>query len=259
MGYQELTYMVPIGGGLPNQAWRAGNPDAGRRLVVFPGAPARKYLFERFLRAAPDDLDVILIARPGYGRGHKRAYTDFNDQVAAAGPFLDEKPTVTLGVSYGGELALKAALDYPAIVCGVVTVAALIREPRGYVQPFVDLGGAPLIRSVLPRTLHHARAEVAGRRAQIGPLLARLTDFDRPVTIVHGDADHLVSRADAEALKSCFGPAADVQAKTIRGGSHFLEAQMPRTLFDIVDDVFTRAKTFVTPPTHKQQEAIRHG
>jgi pimeloyl-ACP methyl ester carboxylesterase len=244
--YRAITYDAPLSTPIKNQAWIAER-DCDWRVVIFPGTPARKYLFERVLRTAPADLEVVLLARPGYGRGHVKAYPDFDDQVAAAKPFLEDgKKVVTLGVSYGGELALKALIDFPAKVKGAVTVAALITEPRPWVQPFVDLGGAPVVRSLLPRTLHHARAEVAGRRAQIGPLFSRLNEVTAPVTILHGDADHLVDMADARTLKGYFAEGADVEFRHIRGGTHFLELQFPRLLFDAVKGVIARAGTGAT-------------
>ncbi|MFN0024404.1 MAG: alpha/beta fold hydrolase [Parvularculaceae bacterium] len=240
--YRELSYDAPLKAPVKNQAWIAER-DSPWRLVMFPGTPARKYLFERMLRMAPPDLEVVLLARPGYAKGHLEAYPDFDDQVAAALPFLDgSKKVVTLGVSYGGELALKALLDHPRTVKGAVTVAALITEPRSWVQPFVDLGGAPVIRSLLPRTLHYARAEVAGRRPQIGPLFARLKEAIAPVTILHGDADHLVSFKDAQTLKSYFSAGADVEVRKIRGGTHFLELQAPKALYAAVRSVIARAE-----------------
>ncbi|MFZ5619351.1 MAG: alpha/beta fold hydrolase [Pseudomonadota bacterium] len=240
--YRSLTYDAPLSTPIKNQAWIAER-DCDWRIVIFPGTPARKYLFERMLRTAPADLEVVLLARPGYGRGHTQVYLDFNDQVAAARPFLEDgKKVVTLGVSYGGELALKALVDFPQQVKGSVTVAALVTEPRPWVQPFVDLGGAPVVRSLLPRTLHHARAEVAGRRSQIGPLFSRLKEVRAPVTIIHGDADHLVSRKDAATLKGYFAPGADVECREVRGGTHFLEMQFPTLLFDAVKRVISRAE-----------------
>jgi pimeloyl-ACP methyl ester carboxylesterase len=239
--YRSLTYDAPLSTPIKNQAWIAER-DSDWRVIMFPGTPARKYLFERMLRLAPDDLEVVLLARPGYAKGHTRPFLDFEDQVAAALPFLDtDKKVVTLGVSYGGELALKTLVDFPEKVKGAVTVAALVTEPRPYVQPFVDLGGAPVIRDLLPRTLHHARAEVAGRRAQIGPLFERMKGVTAPVTIIHGDADHLVSRGDARTLKGYFGPDGDVEFREIKGGSHFLEAQYPKLVYDAVKSTIARA------------------
>ena len=245
--YRPITYDVPLSPPIKNQAWIAER-NSDWRVVIFPGTPARKYLFERMLRTAPDDLEVVLLARPGFGVGaggrpHDRPYLKFEDQVAAALPFLDGgKKIVTLGVSYGGELALKALVDHPEKVKGAVTVAALVTEPRGWVHPFIRLGGVPGVRSLVPRTLHYSRAEIAGRRAQIGPLFERLKEVTAPVTILHGDVDHLVSMNDAKALKAYFGPEADVQFRHVRGGTHFLEMQFPKLVFDEVKKVISRAE-----------------
>jgi pimeloyl-ACP methyl ester carboxylesterase len=244
--YRSLTYDAPLSPPIRNQAWIAER-KSDWRVVIFPGTPARKYLFERMLRTAPDDLEVVVLARPGYGRGHAQAYLDFNDQIAAARPFFEGgKQIVALGVSYGGELALKALVDHPETVKGAVTVAALITEPRGWVHPFVKLGGAPVIRSLVPQTLHYSRAEIAGRRKQIGPLFARLKEVTAPVTILHGDVDHLVGMDDARALEGYFGPGADVEFRHVRGGTHFLEMQFPGLVFDAVKGVIARSLASVT-------------
>ncbi|MEQ1929498.1 MAG: alpha/beta fold hydrolase [Parvularculaceae bacterium] len=234
---------IAIDGPCLTQAFVAEAPAAKWRLVIFPGTPARKYLFDRILNLAPDDLEVVLLMRPGFQKGARRAFLAFDDQVAVAKPFLGgDKKIVTLGVSYGGELALKCALDFPGQVKGVVTAAALVTEPRSWVQPFVDLGGQPVIRNLLPRTLHHSRAEVAGRRAQIGPLFARLKELKAPVTILHGDVDHLVALSDAKVLRSYFADGADVVLDVVRGGSHFLELQFPRRVLAAVKGVIERAE-----------------
>lgn len=234
---------IPIDTPCRTEAFVAERPDARWRLLMFPGTPSRKYLFDRILNLAPEDLEVVLLMRPGFEKGASRAFPDFNDQVAVAAPFLDdEKKVVALGVSYGGELALKCALDNPEKVKGVVTVAALVTEPRGWVQPFIDLGGQPVIRNLVPRTLHHSRAEVAERRPQIGPLLARLKDLKIPVTILHGDVDHLVALSDARALRTYFADDADVVLDVVKGGSHFLELQFPRRVLAAVRGVIGRAE-----------------
>jgi pimeloyl-ACP methyl ester carboxylesterase len=238
---REVCYLAPLKEPVETQAYVAESAGPWR-LVMFPGTPARRYLFDRILKLAPDDLEVVLLMRPGFERGARRAFTDFEDQVAIARPFLDGKKIVALGVSYGGELALKAALDFPERIKGVVTLAALITEPRPWVQPFVDLGGAPVIRSILPRTLHHSRAEVAARRAQIDAVFSRLKDIKCPATILHGDIDHLVASSDAETLKGYFAPGADVKYQRVRGGTHFLELQFPRLVLRAVADVIARAE-----------------
>ena len=239
--YREISYEAPLKTPVENQAWiaeRAGD----WRLLIYPGTPARKYHFERMLRLAPKDLEVVLLARPGFARGHKEAFLNFEDQVAAGLPFIEDgRKIVTMGVSYGGQLALKALVDHPGKIKGAVTLAALVTEPRDWVHPFLDLGGAPVVRDLVPRHLHLSRAEIAGRRPQIGPLFEKLKAVDAPVTIVHGDADHLVSRRDARQLATYFGPKSDVKFRHVAGGTHFLEFQRPNLVYDIVRDVMARA------------------
>ena len=250
--YRELTYDVPLASPIKNQAWIAERASEWR-VVMFPGTPARKYLFERMLRTAPDNLEVVLLARPGYAQGHRRAYLDFNDQVAAARPFFEDgKKIVALGVSYGGELALKALVDHPDVVKGAVTVAALITEPRGWVHPFLALGSSSFVKSVLPRTLGYSVEEIAGRRAQIGPLFERLKDVTAPVTILHGDVDHLVGMDDAKTLKGHFGDRSNVEFRHVRGGTHFLEMQFPKMVYDVVKDVIARAESAETASTSRE-------
>lgn len=245
--FHEFNYKVLLEHPIQTQAWIAKR-DSDWRLIVFPGTPARRYLFDQMLKKAPEDLEVVVLARPGYGKGlggriHDRPYLQFEDQIAAALPHMnDGKKIIALGVSYGGELALKALVDHPDKVKGAVTVAALITEPRGWVHPFLKLGGFPLVRSLVPRSLHYSRAEIAGRRRQIGPLFESLKEVTAPVTILHGDVDHLVSMKDAHALKRYFRPEADVEFRHVRGGTHFLEMQYPNLMFDMVRGVIRRAE-----------------
>jgi pimeloyl-ACP methyl ester carboxylesterase len=222
--------------------------DGAWRVLAIPGTPSRPHMFSRFLPEAPEDLEVIVPNRPGYGgpywgKAVRAPVLSFEDQVAAFRPFLekDDKKTIVLGVSYGGALALKTALDYPTRVHGAVTVAMLVTEPRQYVHGAMKLAGVPVIKHALPHYLHNARAEIAARRAQVGPLFQRLKDYRKPVTILHGDLDTLVPLSDAETLKSYFAPDADVEFELVKGGTHYLELQFPQRLYKAIRGVIARA------------------
>ena len=215
-------------------------PDPGDwRVIVFPGTPCNKLLFTRFLRVAPRGIEVLVLSRPGFARGHEDAVTSFDEQIKAAIPFLGDKKVVTMGISYGGELALKAALDFPDKVQGVVTVAALIDEPHDYALTLEQLGGEPAIADYVPNRFQKVRAEIAGRRDQIGPLLDRLKDLHVPIEVLHGDFDAIVPRSNAETLMSRLGPNASFEL--IPGGTHYLELQYPRRLHAAVERVIERA------------------
>ncbi len=244
-GFREINYSAPLATPLMTDAFH--RPAGGAwRLVVFPGSPCNKLLFTRFLRTAPAGLDIIVLSRPGFGKGHKSPVIEFDQQVAAMAPFLPggafgDKKIVTLGVSYGGELALKAALDFPGAVKGAVTVAALIDEPHDYALKLEALGGESGIEPYVPNRWQKVRAEIAGRRAQIGPLLERLAAFKAPVEVVHGDFDAIVPKSNAEKLMGALPPGRGA-LEIIPGGTHYLELQYPRRLHRAVQRVIARAE-----------------
>ncbi|MEM6413861.1 MAG: alpha/beta hydrolase [Pseudomonadota bacterium] len=251
---ERVSYMAPIGVGYDMTADHMPlviETDEKWRVVTIPGTPSRPYMYNRYMRVAPGDLDVFTVNRAGYGgpvygAARREPVLSFDDQVAAIAPLFDKDDgfrTITVGVSYGGELALKCALDYPDRIAGVVTVAALVTEPYPYINAITPLAEHSPIKEILPGYLHNARAEVEGRRKQIGPLLDRLGELTCPVTILHGNLDNLVAQSDAEVLLGHFPEHADVKYEPINGGTHYLELQMPRRLYAAIRDVISRANT----------------
>lgn len=243
--FREINFTAPLSAPLETDAFYL--PAAGDwRLIVIPGTPCNKLLYTRLLGTAPAGLDMVVLTRPGFGKGHEEALISFDEQVAAIRPFLPggefgDKKIVTLGVSYGGELALKAALDFPDQIFGAVTVSALIDEPHDYALKLEELGGESSIEPYVPNRWQKVRAEIAGRRAQIGPLLDRLKDLKSPVEVLHGDFDALVPKSNAETLMRAL-PEGNAGLEIIPGGTHYMELQYPRRLHRAVQRVIERAE-----------------
>ncbi len=253
--YRDIVYTAPIasapGGRMQIDASFA--PGEGEwRVFVFTGSPGNRRLFTRFLRTAPRDLEIVVISRPGFGKDHDEPVLSFEEQVAAITPFLPgnagrgaewaDKKIVAMGVSYGGELALQAALTFPEAVRGVVTLSALIDEPHDYLLRLEQLGGAPGVEDFVPSVWRKVRAEIAGRRAQIGPLLASLGDLAAPVEVLHGDFDALVPQSNARTLMRALEPTGLAALEIIPGGTHYIELQYPRRLHQAIGRVIERSE-----------------
>ncbi len=243
--YHEIYYTAPLSTPVKLDAYHA-EAQGDWRLFVFTGTPSNKFIYQRFLRVAPPDIDVVVITRPGFAKGDKEAVTDFNEQVAAIKPFLPggafgDKKVVTMGVSYGGELALKAALDFPDAVKGALTCAALIDEPHDYAKTLERIGGDARFEEYVPNRWQKVRAEIAGRRAQIGPLLDRLKGYHGPVEVIHGDFDGMVPRSNSEKLYDSLSEVSRGLLDIVPGGTHYLEGQYPRRVHAAVRRVIDRA------------------
>ena len=265
--YKEIRYTAPSpsapGGMLEIDGYLA--PGEGDwRVFVFPGSPSNKLLYTRFLRTAPRDMEIVVITRPGFGTGHPAPVTAFEDQVAAMTPFLPggewgDKKIITMGISYGGELALKAALMFPEAVRGVVTVAALIDEPHDYALQLEKLGEAPGVEDWVPDRWRRVRAEIAGRRAQIGPLLDALKHLKAPVEVIHGDFDALVPQSNAHTLMRALEAQGKANLEIVPGGTHYLELQYPRRLHQAIGRVIERSENLAESAVVDSAEHERTG
>ncbi len=208
------------------------------RLICFPGAPSHTFLFKRLLQLAPENLDIIVVNRLGYGKTHNQPVLNFQDQVKIIDPFLNDKRNIVLGSSYGGALALNSALTYMDKIEAVITCAALIREPHDYAKTLVDLDIPEALTSLAPKKLQRMRAEIHGRRLQIGPLLDRVKSLNIPIEVLHGTLDTLVPKEDAQYLAQLIG--ANANYTEIIGGTHYLEMQFPQQIFNAVERVIRR-------------------
>jgi len=236
------TFPVPESD-LDGEAYLRKRSDAEWRLICIPGAPSHTGLFKRLLQLAPESLDVVLVNRLGYGKDHENAVLDFGEQVKIIEPFLDGKRIILLGVSYGGALSLTAAMRYPRHVEGVITSAALIREPYNYAKKMADLDIPDVIRSMAPKKLQRVRAEIHGRRTQIGPLLDSLKDLNIPVEVLHGTLDTLIPKEDADVLIQAIGD--NAHYREIIGGTHYLELQFPQQIFKAAKRLINRIENRV--------------
>ena len=232
-----ITFSVPEMA-LETNGFISKQSQAKWRLICLPGTPSQPYLFSRLLRMASEDLEIVVINRLGFHKSHSSPVLNFNDQVRVVEPFLNDKRNIILGISYGGALALTAALNYPDNIEGVITGAALITEPHNYARAIVGSEAFKRFEGVTPKKIQHMKAEIVGRRKQIGPLLKRLAELRVPVEILHGTLDTLVPKSDAQVLLDAIGDRAHYHE--IKGGTHYMELQMPKRILKALDDLILK-------------------
>ena len=142
----------------------AGDP-AGRRIVLVHANSSEARAWTRLLRAVPAGQEWVSVARPDPG-----------PTAAVLRPLLilrrARKPLL-VGCGTGVSVALRAALDFPDLVGGLLLV-----------DPTVAEAGRPsVLRRIAARLMPPAVRSTAAELQSMGPLLASIRV---PVTLVQG-------------------------------------------------------------------------
>lgn len=180
-------------------------------LLLIHGAPGAWYGSRNFLEDSilQQHFHIIAVDRPGYNKSRynnkRRAVTAITTQAIAIHEALrlnrSFKTGVVLGSSYGAPIAAKVAVLYPRAFHHLVMLAPAIdpeKEKFWWFNSYIHHG--PL-RWFLPRFINHATDE---KFAHIKELTLLLPDWQLiaiPVTVVQGDADHIVDPSNLDFAK----------------------------------------------------------
>lgn len=181
-------------------------------LLLIHGAPGAWYGSRNFLEDSilQQHFHIIAVDRPGYNKSrynHKRrAVTSINTQAIAIHEALrlnrSLKTGVVLGSSYGAPIAAKIALLYPQSFHHLVMLAPAIdpeKEKFWWFHPYIHHGP---VRWFLPRFVNHATDEKMAHTKELTLLLPDWQQIGIPVTVVQGDADHIVDPSNMDFARS---------------------------------------------------------
>lgn len=202
----------------------AGNP-AGTRVVLVHGTPGSADSWADYLLAPPAGLELVALDRPGFGRsGPEGAVTGLAAQAAAVTALLatDGRRTVLLGHSMGGPIVAQVAAEHPDRVAGLVLLAGSLDPRLEKIHPLQPLGTWWPMRTMLPRALRNANAELMALQPELVMLAAMLDRITAPVVIVHGTADTLVPVANVPFMQAHLVAARCSSTMLLEGANHFL-------------------------------------
>jgi pimeloyl-ACP methyl ester carboxylesterase len=180
-------------------------------LLLIHGAPGAWYGSRNFLEDSilQQHFHIIAVDRPGYNKSRynnkRRAVTSINTQAIAIHEALrlnrSFKTGVVLGSSYGAPIAARISVLYPQSFHHLVMLAPAIdpeKEKFWWFNPYIHHG--PL-RWFLPRFINHATDEKYAHIRELTLLLPNWQQIAIPVTVVQGDADHIVDPSNIDFAK----------------------------------------------------------
>ena len=215
---------------------RAGTPS-GPRLVLVHGTPGSANAWADYLMDVPPGWEVVALDRPGFGRsGPEVAVVGLAEQAAAVAALIpaDGRPVVLLGHSLGGPVIARVAADHPGRIAALVMLAASLDPELEEIHPMQYVGAWAPVRSLLPRVLRNANAELLALKSELQLLAPMLRGITTRVVIVHGTLDDLVPVANVGFMQSHFGASKCVTTVLLEGRNHFLPWNSAASVRDAV-------------------------
>lgn len=204
---------------------RAG-PARAPRLIYVHGTPGAATAWADYLVHPRPDGESIAFDRPGFGETEPRLpISSLAAQARAALAFAgpgDAPLPILIGHSLGGPIICRAAADQPDRIGALVVLAGSLDPDLERLAWYQYPARWPLVRSLLPRVLTNANAEVWPLKDELRALEKLLPRITCPVVIVHGRKDGLVPPANADWLAKRLTGSARVEMRMLDGQDHFL-------------------------------------
>ncbi|MFI4963834.1 MAG: alpha/beta fold hydrolase [Caulobacterales bacterium] len=194
------------------------------KIVVITGAPSWAEYWAETLAALPQDREMIVVDRPGYGASEPaEPVTDIGVQAQALAPVLRAargQKVMLVGQSYGAAIAALMADANPGQVESLVLLSGFFGETGPTSRWLLDVGAKAL--KVIPRDLRHAVIEASGQRPQLGCAKRALGRIAIPIHMIHGDKDDFAPIEAAERLAAETATRQPIQFIRTPGANHFL-------------------------------------
>lgn len=220
------------------------------KYVVVTGAPSWSKYWIPVMAALPQDREMVVVDRPGFGCSEPaNCVPDIRMQAQALAPLLHAAPgqrVILVGKSYGAAIATLMAASAPRPpVEGLVLMAGYFGEFGPTASRLVGVGGK--ILKMIPRDLRHAIMEVTGQSQQLPYMHEALARLNKPIHVIHGDRDDYAPIDVAERLVAQARTRRPVKFTRVPGGSHFLNEGPPERLIALLETTIPAGRKFPWP------------
>jgi pimeloyl-ACP methyl ester carboxylesterase len=259
----------PSGG---RNAWPAVERGTGRPVVFLHGYPLSHVMWEALLPHLPRDCRAILLDLPGYGLAQEEpvpvTLEGFAQSVYRSLSGRVDPPSVIIGHSFGGYIALELYREHPELFAGLVLAdtrseadtqearekrLATIRRleetgqpleveatAKGLLAPATWASGGTvptlvkdIIRAAPPATVIASLRAIAGR-PDLSPILPTISV---PTVVIWGEEDGLIPPAQSRSMVPKLPKATGVG---IAGAGHLPALEAPERFVEALEPVLNR-------------------
>lgn len=216
--------------------------DSLPTVLLIHGAPSSMSVFNQLIAESSllDHAKVYAVDRPGYGySGFGRSETSIRRQAAMIAPILDSinrrsGPVVVLGVSYGGPVASKLAMDYPELVDGLVLGAPAIAPGEEKTFTISHLMMYKATSWLFPTMLRVATEEKFSHKSELEEMLPGWEYIDKPIIYIQGESDDIVYTSNAKFIEKKAKRVPFLKILMIPNQPHFLAIPQKQLLAESI-------------------------
>jgi pimeloyl-ACP methyl ester carboxylesterase len=181
--------------------------NANFTIVFIHGTPGRAGVWrEQFAHPFPA-ADLIAYDRPGFGASTPIARHPHLDKQVEALTNLLAAAAITnrvllVGHSYGGPIALLAAIKHPDRIAGALLIGGDVSPKLEEMLLIQYAGNSPILEWLVPRNLRQCNREILAAPRDLVEIQNGLSNLSVPVVMLHGTRDDFVQVENVQWLES---------------------------------------------------------
>lgn len=224
--FRDTTLTVK---GRPMRFVCTGN-DTMPLLLFIHGSPGSWDAFKDYLADSSLRARAFMVSpdRAGYGGSGKEGVATLSEQVELISAVLtlrkNQKPITIVGHSYGGPVAVRFAIDYPAVVKQLILISPVIspsiEENIGWKRRLQKMSQWWGWRWAISNDLKNSTREMQPLPDELRKMEPYYVNFRIPVTELHGTKDPLAPYGNQEYVKDMLA-GTSVETITYENESHF--------------------------------------
>jgi pimeloyl-ACP methyl ester carboxylesterase len=220
--------------------------DSLPTVLLIHGAPSSMSVFNRLITESGilNHARIFAVDRPGYGfSDFGNAEVSIKRQAAMIVPILDSiaqstGPVVVLGVSYGGPVAARIAMDFPHLVDGLVLGAPAIAPGEEKVFTISHLMLFKETSWLFPTPLRVATEEKFTHRKELEKMVSKWETLTQPIIYIQGEDDEVVYTSNAQFIEKKAKKAKFLKILMIPNQPHFLAIPqkdvLAKSIYDMI-------------------------
>lgn len=237
--YGEATFGYQEGPSRKIRYVQLGEDPEKPLLVFIHGSPSSSAFWFNMLRDSVlrSEANLLAIDRPGYGgSGLGIPMISVEEQAENVAAIIRDRrvvpdqPVILHGSSYGGTVSARIAMDYPAMIDGLLLQSASTAPREEYTYWATHPTSHWSLSWLLPSSLQTANTEKLNHQQQLEDMADGWENIEASTVILHGTDDWLIYPPNAYYSCDQLTNAEEVVHHMVAGKEHDLITSAPKLL-----------------------------